>query len=274
MTGSLGGAGRGPEAAPGWQGSVRESQVVSRYALWMSGLLLGGLVAGLLSGPAFGAAFKGPLGSPAAEPATATTSPSCPGADPVAGAMALSGATQYTEDPGAGDWSTWWVAPADISVSPPPALASETTLTELQELHAWQDNRTPSQVENASRVDAGGVAGTFWEEKMLETVLLQSSLPRKDPPRMALMMGLLETAVYDALVITWHYKYSVSNVRFRKHWTNCCSKSKYVVFVALAMASMTFDAVAAVAKSGSPLALFLVCSFVVGVWAKDHINTK
>ncbi|MBW3582278.1 MAG: phosphatase PAP2 family protein [Euryarchaeota archaeon] len=130
----------------------------------------------------------------------------CIATDPVNPLLAGGGVVRFTEDPDAGAWTPWWIGPGQVHVAPPPATASATTAEELAELHAWQENRTSFQSFKAALVDSGP-AGRFWEDKMLDLVIENSPLPKKNPPRMALMMGLLETAMHDALVISWHYKY-------------------------------------------------------------------
>ncbi|MBW3581748.1 MAG: phosphatase PAP2 family protein [Euryarchaeota archaeon] len=145
-------------------------------------------------------------GAPYAPPGT-TADPGCSAEDPLAQALADSGAVTFDEDPEAGTWRTWWVDPADFPVPPPPALSEPQTAHELIELHGYQNNRTPFQTFKAVIVDGDGVAGRFWTEKAIEVIRLFSLRETSTPPRMAYMLGILETAIHDAMVLTWQHKY-------------------------------------------------------------------
>lgn len=132
--------------------------------------------------------------------------PAC-GPDAATQALLTSGALAFTETPDAGTWPTWWLGPDAITVPPPPDTASQTTVDELAELHGYQDNRSQFQTFKAVLVDGDGVPGTFWSSKTLNVISIFGLRDTTNPARMGLMMGLLETAYHDAMVISWHYKY-------------------------------------------------------------------
>lgn len=130
----------------------------------------------------------------------------CSGADPVSTQLQRAGAVSFTDDPGAGDWATWYVAPADIPVSAAPATLSATTAEELAELHQIQVTRTNDQVLLARAYD--GVPTHYWNDLFLDLIIAHADKNGvKNPPILSRQIGLLEQAMYDALVVTWGAKY-------------------------------------------------------------------
>lgn len=113
----------------------------------------------------------------------------------------------YTEDPGAGAWRTWHVAPGDVRVPPPPGALSAQAAQERAHLHALALARTPEQAEAARAWDEGP-ASMRWERLALDLVAQHGgSSPSLNPPRVSRMLALLETGLFDALALAWDTKY-------------------------------------------------------------------
>lgn len=132
--------------------------------------------------------------------------PSC-GPDAVSNAAQRAGLFEFTEDPTAGSWQTWVVDPSTIAVAPPPALGSEEAANEIAELVQLQLGRTDAQVLEAQGWDDGG-ATKAWTELMLQLIVEHAAKDgAKNPPRLARAFAMLETAMFDALVVTFQAKY-------------------------------------------------------------------
>lgn len=145
----------------------------------------------------------------------ATLAPTAASLDPAAGRCAQTvearaGALRlspYTEDPGAGAWRTWTVRVGDVHVPPPPGALSAQAIGERAELHAMALARTEAQAAKA-RAWSEGPASRPWDEMAVALVENHSATdPKLNPPRIARMLALLETATYDALVLAWEAKY-------------------------------------------------------------------
>lgn len=108
-------------------------------------------------------------------------------------------------EPTAGDWDTWILGSSDeIDVPPPPAAGSPEERAEDDELRAFAGRRTPEVTDIIDRW-AGETepVSAPWVEMNLEFV----SARLKDPPLSSRGYALMSAAVYDAMVITWQYKY-------------------------------------------------------------------
>lgn len=111
----------------------------------------------------------------------------------------------YADEPRAGTWRTWHVAPGEAHVPPPPGLAE--SAQERAELHRLALRRTPEQ-EAAARAWSDGPASLPWERLFLSLVETHSLTDAKQsPPRVARNAAILETATFDALVAAWTAKY-------------------------------------------------------------------
>ena len=105
-------------------------------------------------------------------------------------------------EPGAGAWQTWVLgSPEEIEVPPPPAeAAAEAEAARLEELAA---SRTP-EAERAVERWGRGTPDQPWTEMHLDVVAERA----KDPVAASRGYALMSVAVYDAMVATWHWKYT------------------------------------------------------------------
>lgn len=134
-------------------------------------------------------------GKPACEP------------DPLSVAAQRAGLVDFTEDPEAGTWTTWYTDVDALMPPPPPAAASEEGIAEILELKALQLNRTDAAVQQAQSYDVDA-ASSYWSDLMLHLVVAHSAKDgSKNPPRLSRQFAMLETAMHDALVVTWAAKY-------------------------------------------------------------------
>jgi hypothetical protein len=133
----------------------------------------------------------------------------CGATDPVPPLLADLGLVEYTEDPAAGTWQTWFVGPGDIVVPPPPDVASLQTANELLELQQIALTRTNEQIIAAQQWDFnGGAASAPWTDIMLQLIIKHSAKDgSKNPPRLSREFAMFETAIFDALTIAWDAKY-------------------------------------------------------------------
>lgn len=137
--------------------------------------------------------------------------PDC-GADPVSEAVLRAGLFEFTENPEAVGWQPWVVEPSSIAVAPPPAPGSEAAIAEIQELVELQLARTDAQVLEAQSWDEGG-ATKAWTELMLQLIVVHAAKDgAKNPPRLARAFTMLETAMFDALLVTYQAKYCFERV--------------------------------------------------------------
>lgn len=127
--------------------------------------------------------------------------------DPVSAAAQRAGLVDFTEDPTAGAWPTWFVDVADLMPPAPPAVGSPEQLAELAELKMYQLNRTDDAVQLAQSYDTEA-ASTYWTELMIHLIVAHSAKDgSKNPPRLSRQFAMLESAMHDALVVTWAAKY-------------------------------------------------------------------
>ena len=116
-------------------------------------------------------------------------------------------ATAAPVEPAAGQWQTWVVT--DVTTVRPPVPPDEAaTRQELQVLKAMAappDANTMAQV----RYWDAGAPSYRW----LQIALTQIKSKPLTNPRVARGIALLNVAMYDALVATWHAKYSYNRPR-------------------------------------------------------------
>ena len=128
--------------------------------------------------------------------AGACSSGSEDGPEAVAGGIAA--------EAGAGAWKTWVLSSADqIKVPAPPKAGSEAAKAELAELKDLAGKRTP-QVEQEAHHWSDYPALEPWVKENMELVSEQS----KNPPLASRGYGLVSVAMYDAVVATYHWKYT------------------------------------------------------------------
>lgn len=113
----------------------------------------------------------------------------------------------YTEEPGMAAWRTWSVAPGDVAVGAPPSATSAQALAERVELHRLEAERTDAQLRTARAWDVVP-ASLPWEAKLLELVAATSATdPMQNPPRVSREIAILETVLFDTLVVAWDAKW-------------------------------------------------------------------
>jgi hypothetical protein len=118
-----------------------------------------------------------------------------------------SGLFEFTEEPDAGSWQTWFVSPDEIEVPAPPASGSPQDLLELAEVRLAVANRTSEQA-LLSELYGQNPAGAYLTSLYLNLIVLHADkYASKNPPRLARQMAIFETALFDAFVTVWHYKY-------------------------------------------------------------------
>ncbi len=106
------------------------------------------------------------------------------------------------EEPGAGAWTTFFLdAPDDVFVPPPGSLSS--TLRELKDLERLRTTRTAEDMAAARAFD-DGQPNRIWVKE--HAAALERHQP--GPPLGARHLAIVDTAVYDALVAAWHWKYT------------------------------------------------------------------
>jgi len=132
--------------------------------------------------------------------------------DVVSSTAQRAGLVEFTDEPEAGTWTTWY-ADVDALMPPaPPAPASEQGVAELVELKELQLSRTDEQVQQAQSYDVDA-ASAYWSDLMLHLIVAHSAKDgTKNPPRLARQLAMLETAMHDALVVTWAAKYCYERV--------------------------------------------------------------
>lgn len=143
---------------------------------------------------------------PAPAPSAEAASPVCDVRDPAPVVLRQTGFTRFTEEPGAGRWKTWETELGDMTVAPPPAMGSAQFAVEVADVHAAQAARTPQQVQAAQRWGSGAATGP-WTEVLLGMIERHSTSPALNPPRIARLIAIFQTAMSDAMVIAWNAKY-------------------------------------------------------------------
>jgi membrane-associated phospholipid phosphatase len=104
----------------------------------------------------------------------------------------------------AGTWKTWVLSsPDQIKVPAPPKAGSEAAKAELAELKDLAGRRTP-QIEQEAHHWSDYPALEPWVKENMELVSEQS----KNPPLASRGYGLVSVAMYDAIVATYHWKYT------------------------------------------------------------------
>ncbi|MGH2704364.1 MAG: phosphatase PAP2 family protein [Actinomycetota bacterium] len=112
-----------------------------------------------------------------------------------------SGGTAAGGDPGAGGWKTWVLSSGrQIKVPPPPSgQKASADAAEVRRLAAEPTDEATKQIEHWDQEPAGKP----WHELNLE--LVAASV--KDPPLASRGYALMDVALYDTVVATWHWKY-------------------------------------------------------------------
>jgi membrane-associated phospholipid phosphatase len=104
----------------------------------------------------------------------------------------------------AGTWKTWVLtSPDQIKVPAPPKAGSAAAKAELAEVKDLAGKRTP-QIEQEAHHWSDYPALEPWVKENMELVSEQS----KNPPLASRGYGLVSVAMYDAIVATYHWKYT------------------------------------------------------------------
>ncbi|MBI2248262.1 MAG: vanadium-dependent haloperoxidase [Armatimonadetes bacterium] len=125
-------------------------------------------------------------------------------ADAATGIGRLRVAQGTSEEPYAGNWSTWVLRSArEMRLPSPPAATSLEATRELAQLKQAQLARTEAQIAAARFWDTGP-ATRRWTEIQLEMIKNH----RPNPPRASRGLALVHIAMFDALIAAWHAKYA------------------------------------------------------------------
>ncbi|MBI2202093.1 MAG: twin-arginine translocation signal domain-containing protein [Armatimonadetes bacterium] len=125
-------------------------------------------------------------------------------ADAATGIGRLRVAQGTSEEPYAGNWSTWVLRSArEMRLPSPPAATSLEATRELAQLKQAQFARTEAQIAAARFWDTGP-ATRRWTEIQLEMIKNH----RPNPPRASRGLALVHIAMFDALIAAWHAKYA------------------------------------------------------------------
>jgi len=107
-------------------------------------------------------------------------------------------------EPQAGSWRTYVLSSgAEIPVPPPPGNGSLATAAELQELLTLQAQRTPA-ILAAINFWNDSPAFKRWTERELGLISTRGT----NTTRAQRNLALVHAAVYDAVIATWHWKYT------------------------------------------------------------------
>ncbi|HSS94729.1 MAG TPA: phosphatase PAP2 family protein [Candidatus Dormibacteraeota bacterium] len=114
-------------------------------------------------------------------------------------------------EPGAGAWKTWVIASGSaISVPPPPGKAA--TKAELKQLEALAAARSAAVLDAIDFWDAGSPVYRWVDYAVPYIVGPAAPLGRRGPDG-SRQLALVMTAIYDAIIATWHWKYVYNRTR-------------------------------------------------------------
>lgn len=114
-------------------------------------------------------------------------------------AVSVEGATA---EPDAGTWRTWVLtSPSEIAVAPPPDPGSPAAEADRAAVRTV-DRGDASVADQVQQWDVQPAVAP-WMELALDFIAHRS----KDPVAASRSYALVATAMYDAMVATWHYKY-------------------------------------------------------------------
>jgi membrane-associated phospholipid phosphatase len=118
--------------------------------------------------------------------------------------------TEPSAEPEGGNWATWVLqSGADIVVPPPPQLGSATEQDELTEIKTTQASLDLADNQAIARWE--GPPTMAWQDELLDRFtfwwVLLPDVRVATPVRSARIAALMNVAIYDAMVATWHAKY-------------------------------------------------------------------
>ncbi|MDQ6927383.1 MAG: hypothetical protein M3159_01820, partial [Actinomycetota bacterium] len=106
-------------------------------------------------------------------------------------------------EPTAGRWQTWVLSsPSEIPVAPPPSKDSAVYQADLALVATAARNRTPADVTTVQKWSPALPTGPW-----TETAFALVSKTPDNPMLAARNYALVEAAMYDAVLSSWHYKY-------------------------------------------------------------------
>ncbi len=113
------------------------------------------------------------------------------------------------QEPRAGSWRTYVLTSgAEVPLPPPPHLFSHQTRAELAELRKLQAERTP-EIQTVINFWNAQPAFKPWTETHLDLIRTRGV----NTPRAHRGLALVHAAIYDAVIATWHWKYTYHRVR-------------------------------------------------------------
>ena len=130
------------------------------------------------------------------------TMAACGGDDDDTSTSAAARSGGLRAEPTAGRWKTWVVSPEQVAVPAPPAADSAKAKSDLQEVERLARDRTPRVREAAARWSGPNPAEP-WTETAFDFV----SKSAKNPPLSSRNYALVHTAIHDAVLTAWHWKY-------------------------------------------------------------------
>lgn len=112
------------------------------------------------------------------------------------------------QEPRAGSWRTYVLTSGAEVPIPPPRRFSDQTRAELAELRSLQAQRTPAV---QAVIDFWNAQPAFkpWTETHLELIGARGV----NTPRAHRGLALVHAAIYDAVIATWHWKYTYHRLR-------------------------------------------------------------
>jgi len=118
--------------------------------------------------------------------------------------------TGPSAEPEGGNWATWLLSSgAEIAVPPPPRLGGAEEAAELEEIKAIQADLDLAANQAIARWE--GAPTLAWTDELLGRFtfwwVLLPDVRVATPVRSARIAALMNVAIYDALVTTWHAKY-------------------------------------------------------------------
>src|SRR5262249_21283412 len=108
-----------------------------------------------------------------------------------------------SDGPHVGQWKTWVLTSGtEIQVPAPPAETSDQTTAELAELRQLQKERSP--MTNTAIQYYNAVPAT---QRWHDLAFALARAEKQSPNRQARLVGILHTALHDAVIATWAAKY-------------------------------------------------------------------
>lgn len=114
--------------------------------------------------------------------------------------------TATQAEPTAGDWTPWVVKPADVSVPAPPGANTAAAKADLAEVKRLAKDRSQETVDTINKF-SGPLPTKPWTDLIIDIV----KTGPKDPPLSSRNYALLQVAMYDAVLASYHWKYQFNS---------------------------------------------------------------